>query len=92
MFTHAVKCKKDGVDGWEINGGKMWNTGIHKATHCLVFARTHGKRGDADGITALFVPKDSPGFNIESYEWTFNMPTDHASKLSQDASSIVDHE
>jgi alkylation response protein AidB-like acyl-CoA dehydrogenase len=79
MFTHAVKKTKDGVDGWEINGGKMWISGMHRATHCLVFARTHGKAGDALGITAFFVPKGTPGFEIESYEWTFNMPTDHAS-------------
>jgi acyl-CoA dehydrogenase len=58
----------------------MWISGMHRATHCLVFARTHGKPGDAVGITAFFVPKGTPGFVIESYEWTFNMPTDHASK------------
>ena len=81
MFTHAVKTRKNGVDGWEINGGKMWNTGIHKATHCVIFARTSGKKGDADGITAFFVPKDLEGFHVEGYEWTFNMPTDHASEL-----------
>lgn len=56
----------------------MWISGVHKATHCLVFARTDGKAGDAIGITAFFVPKGTPGFEIESYEWTFNMPTDHA--------------
>lgn len=78
MFTHAIPATKDGVDGWEINGGKMWISGMHRATHCLVFARTHGKPGDALGITAFFVPKGTPGFEIESYEWTFNMPTDHA--------------
>ena len=78
MFTHADKTTKDGVEGWLINGGKMWISGMHRATHCIVFARTHGKAGDAIGITAFFVPRDAPGFNIESYEWTFNMPTDHA--------------
>jgi len=78
MFTHAVKTKRDGVDGWQIDGAKMWISGMHKATHCIVFARTHGKAGDASGITAFFVPKTAKGFVIESYEWTFNMPTDHA--------------
>ncbi|KAH8816484.1 acyl-CoA dehydrogenase-like protein [Xylogone sp. PMI_703] len=78
MFTHADKTVRDGVSGWLINGGKMWITGMHAVTHCLVFARTHGKPGDAKGITAFFVPRDAPGFVIESYEWTFNMPTDHA--------------
>lgn len=49
------------------------------ATHCLVFARTAGKAGDPIGITAFFVPVTTPGFEITSFEWTFNMPTDHAS-------------
>ena len=57
----------------------MWISGMHKATHCLVFARTSGNAGDSLGITAFFVPKSTPGFEIDSYEWTFNMPTDHAS-------------
>ncbi|KAH8594783.1 acyl-CoA dehydrogenase-like protein [Bisporella sp. PMI_857] len=78
MFTHAVKTMRGGVEGWRIDGGKMWISGMHRATHCLVFARTHGKAGDAFGITAFFVPRTAPGFEVESYEWTFNMPTDHA--------------
>ncbi|KAH8748850.1 acyl-CoA dehydrogenase-like protein [Hyaloscypha finlandica] len=78
MFTHASQTTRNGMNGWVINGGKMWISGMHRATHCLVFARTHGKAGDAIGITAFFVPKGTPGFIIESYEWTFNMPTDHA--------------
>ncbi|KAF4609806.1 hypothetical protein G7Y89_g15816 [Cudoniella acicularis] len=49
----------------------MWISNMHRATHCLVFARTHGKPGDALGITAFFVPRSAPGFHIESYEWTF---------------------
>ena len=61
------------MDGWVVNGGKMWISGMHRATHCIIFARTHGKAGDATGITAFFIPRDAPGFEIESYEWTFNM-------------------
>jgi alkylation response protein AidB-like acyl-CoA dehydrogenase len=60
MFTHGIKTTRNGVDGWIINGSKMWISGIHRATHCLVFARTNGKPGDAIGITAFFVPKNTP--------------------------------
>lgn len=84
MFTHAVKETRNGVKGWKIDGAKMWISGMHKATHCIVFARTNGKAGDAFGITAFFVPKTAKGFHIESYEWTFNMPTDHATLSFQD--------
>ena len=77
METSARREKRDGVDGWVINGQKMWNTGMHVATHDFVFARTSGKDGDALGITCFVVPCDAPGVKIEEYLWTFNMPTDH---------------
>ena len=32
---------------WHITGAKMWNTGLHVATHDFVFARTSGKDGSA---------------------------------------------
>ena len=74
METRAVK---DG-NGWRINGEKMWNTGVHVATHDMVFVRTSGEDGDARGLTCLIVPMDAEGVKIEEYMWTFNMPTDHA--------------
>ncbi|MDO8288066.1 MAG: acyl-CoA dehydrogenase family protein [Parvibaculum sp.] len=77
METRAVRSKRDGVDGWLINGQKMWNTGMHVATHDFVFARVAGKDGDALGIGCFIVPCDAPGVKIEEYLWTFNMPTDH---------------
>lgn len=77
METHAKPEKRDGVDGWLINGAKMWNTGLHVANWDMIFARTSGKDGDARGITCFLTPTDADGFNIEEYLWTFNMPTDH---------------
>ncbi|MFT5580320.1 MAG: acyl-CoA dehydrogenase [Paraglaciecola psychrophila] len=73
METTAVR---DG-DNWRINGAKTWNTGIHKAKHDMILARTEGKAGDGHGITAFLVPTDSEGFKVEEMLWTFNMPTDH---------------
>ena len=77
METRGVRERRDGVDGWLLNGEKMWTTGMHVASHCMLFARTSGKDGDARGITAFLVPADDPGVKIEEYLWTFNMPTDH---------------
>jgi acyl-CoA dehydrogenase len=68
---------RDGSD-WVITGEKTFNTGVHAASHDLIFARTSGKPGDAEGITAFLVPVNSPGFTVDEYLWTFNMPTDHA--------------
>ena len=73
METHAER----GGDGWVINGAKRFNTGVHRATHDLVFARTSGEPGQALGITAFLVPTDAPGFKVPYYWWTFNMPSDH---------------
>jgi alkylation response protein AidB-like acyl-CoA dehydrogenase len=76
--THMETIAVPDGDAWVINGEKTWNTGIHKADHDLILARTSGEAGDGDGITAFLVPKDRPGFEIVEYLWTFNMPTDHA--------------
>ena len=72
-----TRAERDG-DEWVINGEKMWNTGVHKASHDYVFARTSGEDGSAQGISCFIVPLDSDGVKIEEYYWTFNMPTDHA--------------
>ena len=61
METHAVR---DG-DGWRINGAKTWNTGIHKAPYDMILARTSGKPGDGDGITAFLTPTNAEGFKVE---------------------------
>jgi acyl-CoA dehydrogenase len=70
-------ARRDG-DGWIIDGTKRFNSGLHRATHDLVFARTSGSAGDGDGITAFLVPVDAEGFSVDFLWWTFNMPTDHA--------------
>ncbi len=77
METTAVPQRRDGVDGWLINGDKMWTTGAHIASHILVFARSSGDQGAARGITCFVMPNGHPGFEIEEWLWTFNMPTDH---------------
>ena len=77
LETRAVRESRDGRDGWLINGAKMWNTGVHAASHDMIFARTSGKDGAARGISCFLVPLADPGFKVEEYFWTFNMPTDH---------------
>ncbi|HYC53554.1 MAG TPA: acyl-CoA dehydrogenase family protein [Candidatus Binatia bacterium] len=70
-------ARRDG-DDWVIDGAKRFNTGLHTATHDLIFARTGGKQGEPRGITCFMVPTDAPGFKVEFMWWTFNMPSDHA--------------
>jgi alkylation response protein AidB-like acyl-CoA dehydrogenase len=80
LETTAVR---DG-DEWVINGMKRWNSGLHHATHDIIFARTSGDPGSPIGISAFLVPTDSPGFNVDFFWWTFNMPTDHAEVSMKD--------
>ena len=70
-------ARRDG-DEWVIDGKKRFNSGMHRASHDLVFARTSGSPGEPRGISAFIVPREAPGLEIEFYWWTFNMPTDHA--------------
>lgn len=80
LETTAVK---DG-DGWVINGTKRFNSGLHDANYDMVFARTHGEPGQAEGITCFLVPTDTPGFSVDYMWWTFNMPSDHAEVTLKD--------
>ncbi|MBB3051379.1 alkylation response protein AidB-like acyl-CoA dehydrogenase [Prauserella isguenensis] len=70
--------------GWILNGQKRFNTGLHTATHDVIFARTSGEDGSAHGITAFIVPTGTPGFSVDFHWWTFNMPTDHAEVTLRD--------
>ena len=69
MATKGLPETRDGVKGWLLNGYKRWQTGMHHATHCSVFARTSGKDGEIKGISCFVVPIDTPGLKAESYEW-----------------------
>ncbi|MBW2280519.1 MAG: acyl-CoA dehydrogenase family protein [Deltaproteobacteria bacterium] len=75
--------RRDGND-WVLNGAKRFNSGLHSATHDMVFARTSGSPGEGHGITAFLVPTDTPGFSVDFMWWTFNMPTDHAEATLRD--------
>ena len=76
--THLETTARREGEEWVINGAKRFNSGMHRASHDLIFARTSGSPGEARGITAFVVPSDSPGLDVGFYWWTFNMPTDHA--------------
>ncbi|MGY0541430.1 acyl-CoA dehydrogenase family protein [Nocardioides sp. YJ-D4] len=74
LETTAVR---DGSD-WIITGEKRFNSVVDVSEVDLVFARTSGEPGKADGITAFLVPTSADGFEIPYYHWCFNMPSDHA--------------
>ena len=69
-----ARRSEDG-QGWILDGVKRFITGIDVATAVLVFARTSGQEGKAQGITAFRVDVDAPGLRVPYYHWSFNMPT-----------------
>ena len=80
LETRAVR---DG-DDWVINGAKRFNSGLHNATHDLVFARTSGEEGKPKGISCFIVPVETEGFSVDFMWWTLNMPSDHAEVTLKD--------
>jgi acyl-CoA dehydrogenase len=80
LETTAVR---DGSD-FVINGAKRFNSGMHDATHDVVFARTSGEDGKLKGITAFLVPCETPGLTVDFHWWTFNMPSDHSEVTLKD--------
>src|SRR3546814_14320132 len=61
MEARAVRKTRDGVDGWWINGEKMWTTGMHGATHCATFCSTRGNDGAPEGTPRMPQTNPSPG-------------------------------
>ncbi|MFZ0040283.1 MAG: acyl-CoA dehydrogenase family protein [Solirubrobacteraceae bacterium] len=72
----TTRARRDG-DEWVLDGVKRFITGIDVASTVLVFARTSGVDGKAQGISAFLVPTDAPGLEVPYYWWCLNMPTDH---------------
>jgi acyl-CoA dehydrogenase len=64
---------------WSITGKKKWISFMDGPdVLIIVFARTSGEPGTANGITAFLVPRTAPGVTIDRFTWTMNLPTDHA--------------
>lgn len=59
----ATRAVRDG-DHWVLNGRKIWISFIDKADFGIVIARTDGKPGDRNGISAFIVDTDAPGFSL----------------------------
>ena len=61
MKTTAKKVD----DGWLVNGEKVWSTTADTADYLLVIARSNKEvERKTDGISLLFVPRDSDGLTI----------------------------
>ncbi|MFZ4578845.1 MAG: acyl-CoA dehydrogenase family protein [Myxococcota bacterium] len=67
LRTRAVKANRGGVDGYVLDGSKMWITSGDVAGLVLVMAKTDPSVG-ARGITAFLVDKGTPGLEVGRHE------------------------
>ncbi len=60
LQTRAVR---DG-DDYVVDGSKIWTSGAHRSTHCMLLARTDAEAPKHKGISMFLVPMDLPGITI----------------------------
>jgi len=64
MFALQLKAV-DEEDCYVFNGQKIWNTGIHHADWCVVYARTDPNAPKkSDGISVFIIDPKSPGITM----------------------------
>ncbi len=49
---------------WVLNGSKMWCSFAHKASHVLVVCRSERTDNPHEGMSMIFVPRETEGFTI----------------------------
>lgn len=60
LKTSAVR--EDGE--WVLNGSKMWCSFAHKASHVLIVCRSERTDNPHEGMSMIFVPRETDGFTI----------------------------
>ena len=68
LKTRAEKTVVDGVEGYVINGNKMWVTSGGVAKTYLVFCRTKDNEDGREGISTLLVRDGAAGFSYGKKE------------------------
>ena len=76
MITRAERR----VDGWCLNGTKMWVTNGSMADVAVVWAQT-GEIGDVKGIRGFVVPTDTPGFSARDQKGKLSLLASDTSEL-----------
>ena len=62
--TKAERTTRDGVEGWLINGQKVWTTLAQYADYGLVLARTNPDASKCKGMTTFYFDMKAPGIEI----------------------------
>jgi alkylation response protein AidB-like acyl-CoA dehydrogenase len=60
LKTSAVRDNGE----WVLNGSKMWCSFAHKASHVLIVCRSERSENKHEGMSMIFVPRETDGFTI----------------------------
>jgi alkylation response protein AidB-like acyl-CoA dehydrogenase len=64
LATKATRTSRDGIDGWSLDGQKVWTSYAQFADWGLCLARTNPEVRKQAGITAFAVDMRSPGVEV----------------------------
>ena len=62
--TKAERHTKDGVEGWLINGQKVWTTMAQFADYGLVLCRTNADVSKFKGLSTFYIDMKDPGVEV----------------------------
>ena len=86
-----TRARRDGGDGWVIDGAKNWITNAGVAGAYVVFAVTDSEAPASRGITAFLVEADAPGFAVAKLEHKMGMRGSPTGQLTFDGVRVGDH-
>ena len=75
-----ITTAKETVDGWVLNGAKMWITNGSQATVSIIWAKT-GALDDVSSIRGFIVPTNTPGFTAKDQKGKLSLRASDTSEL-----------
>ena len=72
LASLQLRAVEDG-DDYIIDGSKIWTSGAHRATHCILLARTDPDAPKHRGVSAFIVDMNTPGIEVQPIINMFNI-------------------
>ncbi|MCL0101583.1 acyl-CoA dehydrogenase family protein [Dehalococcoidia bacterium] len=64
LASLGTRAIRDG-DDYIINGSKIWTSGAHRSSHCLLLTRTDPDAPKHRGISMFILPMETPGITVQ---------------------------
>jgi alkylation response protein AidB-like acyl-CoA dehydrogenase len=82
LQMRAERTVRDGVEGYVLNGSKIWTTHAQWADWMFNLVRTDGSGRPQDGISFILVDMTTPGISVRSLP-TLDGPVDGQQEINQ---------